>query len=320
MGFGLGIALFIRAVAPRGAQRHLGAVDALDRVADGRGKLDRGVVLRPALDMLGQHHRPALGLGRIAPVLRARHRHLAGGELVEDLGEALRGEILVVILADLRHRRVGAGPETLDLFPRELAVGGDLVCLRRDLVLADRHQILGTADHAGRSAADLHMCHRAHRLQLEHEVEGRDLEHPDIGHVEHLGHGLDRRTAEPALLLLRPPQQRDHRAGLATGGILADLPLGPRHVGLGEGETLGLVGMKAAKHQSDGLLLRVSLPAPGAREGYGGEAGHRAQPALVGAGAGSASTTGASAVGVQLPVVRRNPPTSVDSPAPAAMR
>ena len=118
-----------------------------------------------------------------------------------------------------------------------------------DLVLADRNQILGPADHAGRRAADLNMCHRANRLQLEHEVERRDLKHADVGHAQHVGDGFNRRTTQPAFLLLRAPQQRDNRAGLAPFGVLGDLRFGPLLVGSGEGKAFGLLGVKTAKHR-----------------------------------------------------------------------
>ena len=137
--------------------------------------------------------------------LRARHRHLAGGEFVEDLAEALSGQVLVIVLADLRHRRIRASAQTFDLFPREFAVGGDLMRLGGDLVLADRDQILGAADHAGRGAADLNMRDGAHRLKLEHEVECGDFQGPDIGQIQQIGAIFDGRSRQPAFLFLRAP-------------------------------------------------------------------------------------------------------------------
>jgi hypothetical protein len=53
--------------------------------------------------------------------------------------------------------------------------------------------------------------HATDRLELEHRVEGRDLEHPDNRHVEHLANHAQRRLGHPAFLLLDQPQQRDHR-------------------------------------------------------------------------------------------------------------
>jgi len=49
----------------------------------------------------------------------------------------------------------------------------------------------------------------AHRLEQEHRVEGGDLEHPDLGHAEHLGDDADRRlvTSLPAPA---PARERDH--------------------------------------------------------------------------------------------------------------
>ena len=65
----------------------------------------------------GQRRRPPQRLRGKAPVLRPRQRHLTPGEGIEQPGEPLRRQVLVVVLADLRHRRVGAGPEALDLLP-----------------------------------------------------------------------------------------------------------------------------------------------------------------------------------------------------------
>jgi len=52
---------------------------------------------------------------------------------------------------------------------------------------------------------------------------------------------LDRRTGQPALLLLRAPQQWNDRAGLTAFGVFGDLRFGPFLVGGREGKTVGLV-------------------------------------------------------------------------------
>src|SRR5947209_20379320 len=56
-------------------------------------------------------------LGRDAAGLRTCLHLAAGGEIIEQLLEILRREVLVIILVDLHHRRVAAGPEALDLGP-----------------------------------------------------------------------------------------------------------------------------------------------------------------------------------------------------------
>ena len=152
--------------------------------------------------------------------------------------EALRRQILVGVLRDLDHRRVHAGAQALDLLPGERAVGGTVMRLVVDAVAADLDQLARPAQHAGRRAADLDMRVRADRLQVEHRVEGRDLEHADQRHVEHVRDALDGRLGDPALLLLRPPEQRDHRGGLPARRKLGDLPLRPGTVFGREGKAL----------------------------------------------------------------------------------
>ena len=67
-------------------------------------------------------------------------RRLAVREAVEHLLEALGGQILVGVVPDQHHRRVHAGAEALDLFPREIAVGRDVERLGMDAALADLDQ------------------------------------------------------------------------------------------------------------------------------------------------------------------------------------
>ena len=51
---------------------------------------------------------------------------------------------------------------------------------------------------ARRRAAHLHVDILPDRLQIEHRVEGRDLEHADVRHAEHFGDVLDRGFRQPA--------------------------------------------------------------------------------------------------------------------------
>ena len=108
------------------------------------------------------------------------------GESVEHLLEQLRRQILVGVLADLDHRRIGAAGDAFHLFPGEVAVLGKVMRLRVDAFAAQLQQILGPAQHARRRPAHLDMRLAAHRRQLEHGVEGRDLVDPDVGHAEHV--------------------------------------------------------------------------------------------------------------------------------------
>jgi hypothetical protein len=143
----------------------------------------------------------------------------SGLELVDDLGQALGRQVLVGVLKDHHHRRVDAGAEAFDLFPGQRAVGVGMELFVMDLRTADVHQRFGAAQRAGRGAADLDVGAGADRLQLELRVEGRDLEHADVGHCEHVGDMLDGGLGDPALLLLRQHEERDHRGLFAALGV-----------------------------------------------------------------------------------------------------
>src|SRR5690606_40007452 len=67
------------------------------------------------------------------------------------------------------------------------------------------------------------------RRQLEHGVEGRDLQHPDIGHAQQVADGAQRRLGHPAFLLLDQPQDRDHRRLATRFRVLLDPPLSLFH-------------------------------------------------------------------------------------------
>src|SRR5262245_22334595 len=79
--------------------------------------------MRSALGESCQRCWPADRRGQLAVNLRAGLRRAAGGEFVQNSCETLRREVLVVVIIDLRHRRVHAGPEALDLDPRECPIG-----------------------------------------------------------------------------------------------------------------------------------------------------------------------------------------------------
>src|SRR6478672_8832215 len=103
-----------------------------------------GQALRPSADPRAvvergfrQRRRPSLGARHRSPDLRAGFRGMALVETVDHLLEQLRRQVLVGILEDLDHRRVGAGAEALDLLPREVAIGRKLVLVLGDAMLAD---------------------------------------------------------------------------------------------------------------------------------------------------------------------------------------
>jgi hypothetical protein len=78
-------------------------------------------------------------------------------------------------------------------------------------------------------------------LKLEHEIKGRNLENPNIGHAQKISHRLNCRARQPAFLLLGAPQQRDHGAGLPTLGKFGHLRLCPSLIGRCESKGAGLI-------------------------------------------------------------------------------
>ncbi|GJE72328.1 hypothetical protein CHKEEEPN_3882 [Methylorubrum podarium] len=220
-------------------------LDALLTLAGALGLLE---ALAPRADagaveqaLVGQGVDGVLRLRGDPADLRADLDGTAGGQIVHELVEALGVEILVIVLIDLHHRRVAAGAEALDLEPGEIAVGRDLA--RGAEAIVERGlQLLRPAAIAGHGAADLDP-EPANRLQGEHRVEGRDLQHADMRHAELIGDRLDRLLRQPAaVLLLRLPQQRDHGRGLPALRIFRDLAARPVDVLGGEREALGLLG------------------------------------------------------------------------------
>src|SRR6478672_12013868 len=117
-----------------------------------------------ALGHLLEAGRAALWAARLAVDLRTNLWRLAGGERIEDRAHALLGQILVIVVVDLDHRRVGAGAETFDLGQREQPVVGRLALLQA-AALAGGEDIVRSGQHARRRAADL------------------DVEFADGGHV-----------------------------------------------------------------------------------------------------------------------------------------
>ncbi len=161
---------------------------------------------------------------------------LAGFESVDDFFQTFRRQILIGILEDDDHGSVDAGALTLDFFPGERAFGIEREGIVMDLLLTDLHQIFRAAQHAGRGAADLDMGTGADRLQLELGVEGRNLEHADIGHAELGRDMLDCSARDPAVLFLCPHEQRDDSGLLTACRVFPDRCLCPDGIFLVKGE------------------------------------------------------------------------------------
>src|SRR3712207_2790217 len=82
-------------------------------------------------------------------------RKLAPLAPVDDLADLLVGQVLVVVEADLHHRRGAAGAEALDLGEREHAVLGRLPRLDAEPLGALRREPAGAHDFAREGLADL---------------------------------------------------------------------------------------------------------------------------------------------------------------------
>src|SRR3546814_2923835 len=78
--------------------------------------------------------------------------------------------ILIIIVVDLNHGRIGAGTEAFDLSKRKKTIGCR-PALDQSLVLTGSEHIVRTAQHTGRRAANLYMI-ATHRRQIIHGVEG----------------------------------------------------------------------------------------------------------------------------------------------------
>ncbi len=72
---------------------------------------------------------------------------------VEDLVDALGGEVLVVLLVDLHHRRRAAAREALGRAQRDLAVGRGLARADAELLLAVPEDVARTPERAGQGVA-----------------------------------------------------------------------------------------------------------------------------------------------------------------------
>ena len=201
---------------------------------------------------------PPSGQEACRPICEPGLGGLPSLEGVEQLLEQFGRQILVGVLEDLHHRRVGARAQALDRLPGEVAIRRQMVRLVVDTPLAHLFQLIGTAQHARRRVAHLDVRLAPDRGELEHRVERGDLVDPDVGHAEHVGHNANGGLGQPVVvLLLRPPQQRDHGGGLLALGILGDRRLRPGQIFRREGKGGGLLGIKSADgHCCSGLAVR----------------------------------------------------------------
>ena len=110
-----------------------------------------------------------------------------------------------------------------------------------NLILAHRDQIFRPTNHTCRGPTDLEMRNLAHRLKLEHEVEGRHLQNSDIRHAQHVSDCFQGRARQPTFLLLRTPQQWYHSTGLTAFRKFSFLRLRPGQIGGRKGKGGGLV-------------------------------------------------------------------------------
>src|SRR6185312_1215120 len=177
-------------------------------------------------------------------------------QLIENLVELLRSEMLVKDVIHHHHRRPGAGREALLLaLEEDAAVGRALVELDAELALGMRHQILAAVQHAGDVGADADVVAAA-GVGLEHRVEARDFVDLDRRQLQVRGHGIHQLRRQVAMvLLLRGAQRGNARGTLSAGWKLGDPVvdlspgmLGERRVGTGAGAgsvSLGLVAQRS---------------------------------------------------------------------------
>src|SRR6201995_4631626 len=83
-----------------------------------------------------QRRRPGDRGRELATVLRSGLDRIAGRKAVQHLAETFLGQVLVGVLPDQHHGRVHAGAETLDFFPAEIAVLGEVEGIVMDAALA----------------------------------------------------------------------------------------------------------------------------------------------------------------------------------------
>src|SRR2546423_2034490 len=149
----------------------------------------------------------------------ARTISLTGiAQLLDDSGHVLGAHRLAVAVVDDDHRAPPAAARALDRPQRDEAVLARLARPDAELLLERLHNLLRPDERARDVGADLDDV-PAHRLQVEHVVEGRDrlaVRGRQIQSLPDLLEGLGRKPA--AVPLLRDPQRRQDRR--ARDGVL----------------------------------------------------------------------------------------------------
>src|SRR5919204_4770692 len=134
-------------------------------------------------------------------------------QLLDDSGHVLGAHRLAVAVVDDDHRSPPAAAGALDRPQRHEAVLGRLAGPHAELLLEGLHHLLRPDERARDVGADLDEV-PAHRLEMEHVVEGRDRLAVGGSEVERLADLLEGLRWEPAAVpLLRDPQRgQDRRA------------------------------------------------------------------------------------------------------------
>src|SRR5947207_3014157 len=156
----------------------------------------------------------------------ARTISLTGiAQLLDDSGHVRGAHRLAVAVVDDDDRAPPAAARALDRPQRDGAVLGRLARPHPELLLEGLHHLLRPDERARDVGADLDEV-PAHRLQVEHVVEGRDRLAVGGRELQSLADLLERLRRQPASVpLLRDPQRgQDRRArDRVLRGDLADL-------------------------------------------------------------------------------------------------
>src|SRR4051794_21931756 len=202
------------------------------------------------MSLLGLALERGLATGRhrgAAARLRARRRLLAPLQRLDDRPRLVVVQVLVEIVVDPDHRRVGAGPQALELAQEEAPVVGRLADPDPERVLAGAHHVVRAAEPARRSRAHPDL-RPPRRRDVVHVVEGRDLVDLDPRRAEIVGDVVQDRPGQPAaVLLLRHVQERQDGARLPALRVLGDDGARQLLVLGRESEVLAVVGDEAAR-------------------------------------------------------------------------
>src|SRR3546814_17990060 len=115
-------------------------------------------------DHVHERSRTAFGTAYLTVDLRPDLRLLAPGENIEDRDGLVIIQILIIIVVDLNHGRIGAGTEAFDLSKRKKTIGCR-PALDQSIVLTGSEHIVRNAQHNGRRAANLYML-ATHRTTI----------------------------------------------------------------------------------------------------------------------------------------------------------